>query len=175
MHAATQRLTALRPAQVSRPRHCLSLAETIDILYRRRLVLVETSRGLRIRHGHYHTTPALELALEAYAPALRVWLQLGGLDFSSSCAWKTQWDHAVQLFAGWLIGLRTPPPCPIPLRDGVSITDWEQYKTSVFERLTLGPGSPYAEDLEAELTLLFTRLAIALPVRSVLHRLSKAA
>ncbi|NNF56612.1 MAG: hypothetical protein HKN04_00075, partial [Rhodothermaceae bacterium] len=55
-----------------------SLEQTLRTLRERRLVLTETSRGMRIRHRHRHHLPGLDEALDAYASVLRVWLRLGG-------------------------------------------------------------------------------------------------
>ena len=153
-----------------------TLAETLAVLRAHRLSLVESSRGLRVRHRHAHDLPGLDEALEAYAPALRVWVRLGGPEAVVPAPWRAEgWDEPTRLFAAWFGLLFEAPPAPFLLRPGVTVTEWRRYRASVAERLALGPASPYAEDLSAEVLTLFLRFGLAARAARPSPRVARAA
>ncbi|HLT47303.1 MAG TPA: hypothetical protein VK002_08755 [Rubricoccaceae bacterium] len=138
-----------------------TLAETLAVVRERRLALVESSRGLRVRHRHAHDLPGLDEALDAYAPALRVWLRLGGADARVPAPWRAEgWGEATRLFAAWFGLLFEPPAAPVALREGEAITDWRRYRASVAARLALGPADPAAARVAEDLTRLFVRFGL---------------
>ena len=139
-----------------------TLAETLAVLRERRLALVESSRGLRVRHRHVHAVPGLDEALDAYAPALRVWLRLGGPEARVPAPWRAEgWDAATGLFAAWFGLLFEPPATPVALREGERITDWRRFRASVAGRLALGPEAPGAARVAEDLARLFVRFGVA--------------
>lgn len=143
------------PTTPSAPRPW-TLAETLRTIREHRLTLIETSRGFRVRHRHRHMLPGLDAALAAYAPALRVWRAL----VLETRAPEDGWDEATWLFASWFRQRLVAPPIPFTLRPGVIVRDGTRYRASVLGRLRLGPRSPYAQDLSAELAALFARFGL---------------
>jgi hypothetical protein len=138
-----------------------TLAETIAVLRERRLALVESSRGLRVRHRHAHDVPGLDEALDAYAPALRVWRRLGGVHARVPAPWHAEgWDEATRLFAAWFGLLFEPPAAPFALREGETITDWRRFRASVAGRLALGPTDPGGARVAEDLARLFVRFGL---------------
>ncbi|MDX1418691.1 MAG: hypothetical protein R3181_01885 [Rubricoccaceae bacterium] len=153
-----------------------TLARTLAVLRDRRLSLIETSRGLRVRHRHAHALPGLDEALDAYAPALRVWVRLGGLGADVPAPWGAPgWDEATRLFAAWFGLDFQPPAAPVTLAPGLAVTDWRRYRSSVAERLALGPASPYAEDLSTQLAALFVRFGLRGRLAAPVPSLARAA
>lgn len=130
--------------------------QTLDIIRERRLVPIETTKGLRVRHQHRHHLLGLKDALAAYAEPLRAWLRLGGHDANVPAPWCAPgWDAETRLFAAWF-GLHFESPShPVSLHPGETITKWTRYRTSVMDRLALGPDGPTADRLRAELRTLF--------------------
>lgn len=152
--APTARLRRLSVPPAPRP---WTLAETLGMIRTRRLTLVETSRGLRIRHRHRHDLPGLDDALATYAPVLRIW-QAVGTDAEAAAA---GWDEATSLFASWFRQRFVAPLSGFALRPGCVVRDGQRYRASVLGRLRLGPGRPGAEDLPSELAALFVRFALS--------------
>ena len=135
-----------------------TLAQTLDTLRQRRLVLIDTSNGLRVKHQHRHDLPGLADALAAYAEPLRLWLRLGGSEARTPAPWTAvAWDPATRLFAAWF-GLEfVMPTVPASLHPGEVIRDWVRFRASVIDRLALGPMDPGADRLRAELAALYVR------------------
>jgi hypothetical protein len=151
-----------------------TLARTLEVLRERRIALVESSRGLRVRHRHLHDVPGLDEALDAYAPALRVWLALGGAQAHVPAPWRAEgWDAATALFAAWF-GLHfAPPGVPVALRPGETITDWRRFRAALADRLALGPQAPGAARVADDLARLFVRFGLTAATSS--RRLPMAA
>src|SRR5690606_83515 len=148
-----------------------TLDRTLTEIRQRRLILIETTRGLRVRHRHRHRIPGLDDALAAYAGPLRVWLRLGGPEANVPAPWKApDWDEATRLFSAWF-GLRFAMPAePVSLHPGETVRDWVRFRTSVIQRLLAGPEAPTAARLRADLATLFARFSYqeTLPVRRTL-------
>jgi hypothetical protein len=140
---------------------CWTLAETLAVLRERRLSLVESSQGLRVRHRHIHDLPGLDEALDAYAPALRVWLRLDGIGARVPAPWRAEgWDEATRLFAAWFGLLFEPPPAPVALRRGETVTDWQRFRETLAGRLAFGPHAPAASRVAEGLASLFARFGL---------------
>ena len=149
-------LLPLPPEAPVAPR--LTLGETLDLVRTRRLSLVETSQGLRIRHRHRHTLPGIDAALLAYATPLRAWMRFGGTRAHIPDPWRAEgWDSATRLFAAWFGLLFEAPTAPVSLRPGETITDWRRFRAAVADRLALGPDAPGAGSLADMLVQLFIR------------------
>lgn len=139
-----------------------SLEQTLRTLRERRLVLTETSRGLRILHRHRHHLPGLDEALEAYASVLRIWLRLGGPTMQVQAPWTADgWDDATRLFAAWFGLYFEAPTTPVELRLGEMITDWALFRVSVAARLSAGPTGLSASRVSDDLQRLFIRFGLA--------------
>lgn len=151
-----------------------TLAETLAVLRDRRIVLVESSRGLRVRHRHLHDVPGLDEALDAYAPALRVWLRLGEAHASVPAPWRAEgWDEATRLFAAWFGLLAALPAAPFALRPGETVTEGRRFRTALADRLALGPHASGAARVSDDLARLFVRFGLEASVPS--RRLPMAA
>ena len=138
-----------------------SLEQTLRTIRERRLVLTETSRGLKIRHRHRHHLPGLDDALEAYASVLRVWLRLGGDAMQVPAPWTAEgWDDATRLFAAWFGLTFEAPSTPVELRSGEVITDWALFRVSVAARLSAGPTGLGASRVADDLQRLFIRFGL---------------
>jgi hypothetical protein len=138
-----------------------TLAETLAVLRERRLVLDETSRGLRARHRHVHDLPGLDEALDAHAPVLRVWIRLGGAGARVPAPWRADgWDEPTRLLAAWFGLLFEPPEAPFALRPGEAVTDWRRFREALAGRLALGPCAPSADDVRDALARLFVRFGM---------------
>lgn len=151
---------------VEAPAQPWTLAETLDVVRSRRLALVESSRGVRVRHRHVHDVPGLDAALAAYAPALLVWLRMGGHADAIAAPWRAEgWDEATRLFAAWCGSSFTPPAEPFSLRPGETVTDGARFRDRLAARLALGPEAPGAARVADDLARLFARFGIeAVPV-----------
>ena len=145
---------AVRPPRpVERPRdgERWTLAQTIQEVRLRSVEVVEAVGGLRVRHAH--RLPALVAAVREHERGVRLWVRLGG------GAPARGWDDETWLQWTWLrSGPR--PASPVPLRPGVSVTDWDRFVTSVADRIAAGPEAPCADGLRRDLGDLFTAHAV---------------
>ena len=140
---------AVRPAHpVERPRdgERWTLAQTLQEVRLRRSEVVDAVGGLRVRHAH--RLPALAVAVREHEGAVRLWLRLG------AGAPARGWDDETWLRWTWLRSGHGPG-APAALRPGVSVTDWDQFVTSVADRIAAGPDAPCAEGLRRDLGDLF--------------------
>jgi len=136
-----------------------TLAQTLQEVRLGRVALVESSRGVRPRHGHL-VTPELARAVARFAGPLRVWLRLGVGNGRVPTPWRAEtWDDAVRLHASWFGLVFDPPVLPLTLRAGERVQDWGRYRDGVAARLAAGPTAPGAERLAADLAALYTRFA----------------
>ena len=141
------------PYPVERPRagEAWSLAQTLQEVRLRRAVVVEGSAGLRVRHAHLLAD--LARAVAEHEGAVRLWLALG------AGAPEGGWDDAMGLHLRWLRERFRPARGPVPLRPGVSVTDWPRFVASVEGRAAEGPAGPSADGLRRDLADLFARHA----------------
>lgn len=144
------------PYAVPRPQEggAWTLAETLQEIRLRGATVVETSRGLRVRHAH--RLGALAPAVRRYEPAVRLWLTLGG-DRGTPAG---GWDDEVDLHRRWLTAPFVPDRDVVDLRPGVSVTDWPRFVASVRDRLEAGPEAPCAGSVRRDLADLFARHAV---------------
>lgn len=144
-----------------------SLAETFGEIARRGARLRLGSGGVRLTHAH--RLPDLARAVARHAGPLAVWLRLGldrdaaqrvPLTSSSPVGFgATAWDSVTRLHAAWFVRLFDAPPGRLPLRPGVSITDFPTFRASVAGRLAAGPDAAGADGLRADLAALYDRFA----------------
>jgi hypothetical protein len=142
-----------------------TLAQTLQEVRVRDLEVVETTRGLRVRHGW--RMPDLVEAVAQHERAVSVWLRNGSPSPAAG------WDDATALWVSWIEGFR--PSEPIELHPGVTITDWERFVDSVAGRYQAGPEIAGADSLRRDLEALFTRYATPVPVAAVPRRIARAA
>ncbi len=143
------------------PGSAWTLAETLAELRLRDTGVVDTTRGLRVRHAH--RVPEVAAAVHAHADAVRLWLDLG------RPAPTGGWDDEVALQAAWLDARLGTPPTPVALRPGVSVTDWARFRHSVDGALAQGPDAPSAAVVRRDLADLYAGHA-RLGVRPVQRR-----
>lgn len=135
-----------------------TLAETLDEIRRRGARLVQTSRGLRLRHAHRLADLARNVA--RHERALTVWLGLRGLPVAAPFD-ATEWDADVRLYAAWFALDFEAPPTPFALRPGETCVDASLLRAGLAGRLAAGPGAPSAARLRSDLTALFEQYAPA--------------
>ena len=121
---------------------------------------------MRVRHRHLHALPGLDAALEAYAPALRVWLHLGGLDARILAPWQAAgWDETTRLFAAWFELASEIPDTPFSLRPGECVTDYARFRAGLAARLADGPLAPGSARVKDDLLRLFLQFGWTVPQR----------
>ncbi len=128
-----------------------SLSQTLQELRLRDLEVVQTTRGLRVRHG-WRMADLVE-AVAQHERAVTVWLRIG------SPAPLEGWDDATALHLAWLetAGLSES----LELRPGVTITDWDLFVSSTRGRYHAGAHLTGADSLRRDLEALFERYALA--------------
>ncbi|MEM1056196.1 MAG: hypothetical protein AAGI52_11765 [Bacteroidota bacterium] len=133
-----------------------TLAETLGEIQRRGTKLVQTSRGLRVRHAHR----LLDLARNVgrHERALTVWLGFRSLPVPAPFD-APAWDPGVRLYAAWFALDFEAPPTPFALRPGETCVDASLLRAGIAGRLAAGPEAPSAARLRAELAGLFERYA----------------
>ena len=147
--------TVMRPA----PGEAWTLAQTLQEIRLRHVALVETSRGVRPKHGRLIERD-LARAVAEHAGPLRVWLRLGVGTGRVPARWAADgWDDATRLRAAWFGLAFEPPTLPIELRPGERVTDARRFRDGVAMRLAAGPAAPGSERLRDDLALLYARYA----------------
>ena len=131
-----------------------SLAQTLQELRLRGVVLLSTRRGIRVRHAH--RLEALAAAVRRHEPSVRLWLALGG-DVGAP---PYGWDDEADLHVRWMETRFVPGRDPVRLRPGVAVTDWARFAASVRDRVEAGPDAPCAAGLRRDLADLFARHAV---------------
>ena len=161
--------TAASPFAVPRPMGDgpWTLAQTLQEIRLRGASVIESTRGLRVRHAH--RLPGLAQAVRLHEDAVRLWLSLG------QPVPRQGWDDETELHRLWMSERLAASSQPVLLRPGVSITDWARFATSVHERAEAGPDAPCASGLRRDLADLFSRYAVLGPQPQAERRPARAA
>ena len=149
-----------------------TLAETLGEIERRGAKLVQTSRGLRLRHANR----MLDLARNVgrHERALAVWMGLR--DASPLAPFDAgAWDPAVRLHAAWFALAFEAPPVPFSVRPGETVVDVSLLRAGIAGRLAAGPDAPSAPRLRADLEALFEAFAPEIQTRPVAAPMRRAA
>ncbi|MGB3544297.1 hypothetical protein [Rubrivirga sp.] len=142
-----------------------TLAQTLQEIRVRDLEVVQTTTGLRVRHGW--RMPDVVQAVVQHEKAISAWLRLG------SPVPAAGWDDEMALWVSWLEGFE--PSGGIELHPGVTITDWSRFVSSVVGRYQAGPEIAGVDSLRRDLEALFTRHAVTAPVPVAPMRIARAA
>ncbi|WP_412067712.1 hypothetical protein [Rubrivirga sp. IMCC43871] len=127
-----------------------TLAQTLGEIGIRRVRVVRSTRGLKVRHAH--RLPDLVAAVRNHALAVGLWLDLG------QPAPFEGWDPATALRLTWLRE-RLGDPSGLVLRPAETISDGDRFLASVVSRIDAGPSAPCAASVRRDLADLFDRHA----------------
>ena len=124
-----------------------TLAQTLQEVRLRKAVVTQTTGGVRVAHAH--RASALAEAVERHAPEVGLWLDLGRPEPVGG------WDDAATLVLRWFEHTFRDEQRALPLRPGVSVTDWPRFRESVVGRFGEGPDAPCAAGLRRDLADLY--------------------